>query len=99
MARVQAIRALESLADASEHHIGAAPLQTPGLTIAIHQPATPVAIPGLMINTSPPGPNSGQMRTTCRDQGPQNLPNCCRTSRRDVGARKRRNGKAAAIDL
>jgi hypothetical protein len=35
MARVQAIRALESLADASEHHIGAAPLQTPGLTIVI----------------------------------------------------------------
>jgi hypothetical protein len=52
MASVAAIKTLEGLADASEQHLSAAPRQTPGLTIVIHQPAAPqiVDMPFIRIN-------------------------------------------------
>jgi len=39
MARVQAVKVLESLADASEQHLGGGQRQTPGVVIQIIQPA------------------------------------------------------------
>ena len=54
IARVQAVKALESLADASEQQFGEGPRQTAGITIVIHQPA-PKIVDMPLIRIDQPG--------------------------------------------
>jgi hypothetical protein len=69
MASVAAIKTLEGLAEASEQHLTAAPQQTPGLTIVIHQPAAaPKIADASVIRIEQPGmpsPPSGFSGDRC----------------------------------
>jgi hypothetical protein len=58
MASVAAIKTLEGLAETSEQHLAAAPQQTPGLTIVIHQPAAPKIVDVPFIRIDQPGVSS-----------------------------------------